>query len=415
VSVGRSVESVEPVETVNNYDASEDIQLPGGGDVRDPYPHYEAMRAQCPVVSIGTIDHHLKRNTHLLVSRGAAFAAMEEDKLFSCSVSGDAMRDVMGRTILEMEGLEHRQHRKLVAHAFRPKAQEPWEASIVRPLVHELIDHFVERGRAELVKDLLYRYPIQVIARILGLPKEDSDQFQRWAISIIAHEADKDRGVQASQELEAYLRPILAARRAEPRDDVISDLVTARIDGEVLCDEEILPFLKLLMPAGGETTYRATGNLLFALLSHPDQLEALRADRSLLGGAVEEALRWEPPLQMTARTPHEPTVLEGAQLSPGDLLVVMLGSANHDPVLGEDLGSFDSTRAPTHHLTFGSGPHMCLGMHLARMEMRVAVDVLLERLPGLRLDPAAMAAQDPPHIHGSTFRSPTALPVVWDQ
>jgi cytochrome P450 len=402
------------VTTVNNYDASEDVQMPGGGDVRNPYPDYANMRSQCPVVSIGSIDHHLRRNTHLLVGRDVAYRALEDDKTFSCSVTGEAMRDVMGRTILEMEGVEHLQHRKLVAHAFRPRAQERWDAEVVRPLVHELIDAFADQGRVELVKGFLYTYPIQVIARILGLPDEDFLQFQRWAISIIAHEGDKGRGRAAGEALGDYLRPILAERRAEPRNDVISDLVTARIDGEVLTDEEILPFLKLLMPAGGETTYRATGNLIYALLTHPDQLDRVRADRSLLPAAVEEALRWEPPLQMLARTPHTSTDLAGTTVDPGDLLVVVMGSANHDPVLGEGLEDYDIDRGTTHHLTFGSGPHMCLGMHLAKMEMRVAVDVLLDRLPNLRLDPEAMAAEDPPHIHGSTFRSPTALPVVWD-
>lgn len=392
----------------------DDVAMPGGGDTRDPYPGYADLRARCPVVNLGSIGEP-PRTIQLVATREAVNTALEDDASFSTRAAGEAMRDVMGRTILEMEGREHLQHRRLVAHAFRPRAQQRWEDEIVRPLVHELIDGLAADGHAELVRQFLYRYPIQVIARILGMPREHADTFQRWAISIIAHESDKPRGRAASAEFEDFARPLLTQRRAAPQDDVISDLVTAEIDGQQLSDDEIMPFLKLMLPAGGETTYRATGNLLFALLSNPEQLVAVGADRSLIGPAVEEALRWESPLQMLARTPHVQADLAGCPVSPGDLLVIMTGSANHDPVLGDDLARFDLHRGPTHHLTFGSGPHMCLGMHLAKMEMRVALDVLLDRLPGLRLDPEAMASADPPHINGSTFRSPTSLPVVWDR
>jgi cytochrome P450 len=399
--------------TVDNYNAEDDYLMPGEGDVRNPYPGYADLRAQCPVVPLGVIFPETGRHGQMVVTRAAIDAALEDGVTYSTKTSGEAMRDVMGRTILEMEGAEHLRHRKLVAHAFRPRAQARWDDEIVRPLVNELIDGFEPSGRAELVKDLLYQYPIQVISRILGLDDIDPVQFQRWAVAIISHATSPERGLRASAELEAYLRPIIAQRRAAPQSDVISDLVTAEIDGQRLTDEEILPFLKLLMPAGGETTYRATGNLLFALLSHPDQLDRVAADRSLLSGAIDEALRWEPPLQMIARAPHVDAILEGCPVSQDDMLILLIASANHDPVLGEDLGAYDIERGSTHHLTFGSGAHMCLGMHLAKMEMRVAVEVLLDRLPGLRLDPEAMAVEDPPHIHGSTFRSPTSLPVIW--
>ncbi len=190
--------------------------------------------------------------------------------------------------------------------------------------------------------------------------------------------------------------------------------MTARIereDGtvEALDDEEIYSFLALLLPAGAETTYRASGNLLFGLLTHRDQLEAVRADRSLLTQAVEEGLRWENALLITSRRCVKDTVLAGVEIPAGSEVVSHIGSANHDPKYWDDPDSFDIFRPQRQAAIFGFGPHMCLGMHLARMEVRAAVDTLLDRLPDIALDPAA----EDVHIHGDIFRSPLALPVVF--
>jgi cytochrome P450 len=211
-----------------------------------------------------------------------------------------------------------------------------------------------------------------------------------------------------------YLVPLLDQRRREPADDVISQLVCAELDGEVLSDEEILPFLLLLLPAGGETTYRATGNLLYGLLTHPDQLDAVRRDRSLTRPAIDEALRWEPPLLILAREAIVDTELCGVPIPKGSHIAISQGAANRDPDFVADPDRFDINRGSRAHLSFGNGPHMCLGMHLARMEMAIVLDVLLDRLHNLRLDPDAMAAAEPPSIRGMAFRSPTALPVLFD-
>ena len=398
-----------------NYSEQDDVPFPGGGDVENPYPGFAEARAACPVVHVGDGEAlGRRRPTYLLLGREVASIALEDDARFSSSPAGEAMRPFMGRTILEMEGAEHLRHRKLVAMAFRPKQQLRWEDELVKPLMHELIDDFYDQGKAELVGQVLYRYPIQVIARILGMPREHADQFQRWAIAIITSSTDPERGKAASTALTEFLKPILAERRADPQDDLISDLVRAEIDGHVLSDEEILPFLLLLMPAGGETTYRATGNLLHTLLSRPDVLARVDADRSLVGDAIEEALRWEPPLLMVARSPKVDVELQGQVMPAGALVIPCVGAANHDPSVAADADEFDLDRGKTAHLTFGNGPHMCLGMHLARMEMKVALETLLDRLPNLRLDPDAAASAEPPHIRGMTFRSPTSLPVVWD-
>jgi len=165
-----------------------------------------------------------------------------------------------------------------------------------------------------------------------------------------------------------------------------------------------------LLPAGAETTYRSTGNLIFGLLTHPDQLEAVRADRSLLTQAVEEAIRWETPLTITSRRAAVDNVLHDVEIPAGTDVVLSTGSANHDETRWDDAEEFDIFRPQLPHIGFGAGPHMCIGMHLARMEMRIALDRVLDRLPNLRLDPEG----NDPHIHGDAFRSPTSLPVLFD-
>jgi cytochrome P450 len=194
---------------------------------------------------------------------------------------------------------------------------------------------------------------------------------------------------------------------------LVTDLVTASFDGEHLGDEEIFSFLRLMLPAGVETTFRSSGNLLYLLLTHPDQLEAVQADRSLLPQAIEEGLRYEPPLLVTSRVTTADIEMGGMPIPAGTVVTPMLGSANRDPAAYPDPESFDIFRDPKQHVSFGTGPHMCLGMHLARMETRVALNALFDRLPNLRLDSAEAGRLDA-HIHGQIFRSPTCLPVVWD-
>jgi cytochrome P450 len=310
-----------------------------------------------------------------------------------------------------MDEPEHRHHRGLVAEAFRHKTLARWESELVTAVVDELIDAFVDRatGSAELVREFTFPFPVQVIARILGLPRSDYPRFQRWSLELISVGTDWDRGIAASEKLRDYFKQIVDERRAEPADDLISDLAHAEIDGHTLSDEEIFAFLRLLLPAGVETTYRSSGNLLFGLLTHPDQLDAVRADRSLVPQAIEEGLRWEPPLHGIARVATVDTELGGVAIKAGAVLSVAIGAANRDETRYPEPDRFDIFRDPQQHIAFGFGPHMCLGMHLARMETRVAVDALIERLPDLRLDPDG----DDPHIHGQIFRSPTSLPVLF--
>ena len=299
---------------------------------------------------------------------------------------------VFGRTMLEMDDPEHRAHRNLVAHAFREQSLARWKPDVIGPVCHELIDRFAPRGRAELVSELTSHFPVRVIARILGLPDEDFGQFHRWANDLFGVATNPERGLQASADLREYFRSVVAERRRTPRDDVISDLVLAEVDGHRLEDEAIYSFLRILLTGGADTTYRASGNTLFLLLTHPDQLAAVRADRSLVPAAVEESLRLEPPAVGIFRTTTRDVEVGGVILPAGGKR--LRRSRLSEPRRGA-LGGCRSVRhlpAGPRTFTFAQGPHMCLGMHLARMETAILIDAVLDRL--LR-DPARARGPGP--------------------
>lgn len=381
------------------------------GDV-DPYPALAALAPTTPIVHVGPlrITGSGERDVWLALTYDDVVRVLRDEETFSSEVLADIAGPVMGRTMLEMEGAEHHRYRSLVAQAFRPRILERWTDELVRPAAQQLVERFADRGRADLVAEFNFHFPARVIARILGLPDDDIPQFQRWAVAIIAYVAHPNRGVAASRQVREYLGPIVAARRADPQDDLISELVQAELDGERLSDEELYPFLLLLLPAGIETTYRGIGNLLFGLLTNPDQLEAVVEDRSLIAQAVEEALRWEPPVPMLQRETTCPVEMHGEEVPEGAAMTVCPATGNRSPDHWPEPDRFDIHRERRQHLTFGFGPHMCLGAHLARLEMRVALETLLDALPGLRLDPLAEDIT----IRGMAFRSPVSLPVVWD-
>jgi cytochrome P450 len=326
---------------------------------------------------------------------------------FSSSIYDQIMGPVMGRTLLELEGAEHRASRALVSPSFRTALLERWRSDLVEVVVHELIDRFAPHGRAELAREFTFAFPVQVIARIMGLPREDYLRFQRLSIELLNVVYDWNCGIAASASLKAYFKEVLAERRRNPQDDLISTLAESEIDGARLTDDEIFAFLLLILPAGVETTYRASGNLLVALLTEPALLDALRADRSMLRGAFEEALRWEPPITTVVRVAVRDCELGGVAITAGTNVSVSVAAANRDPLRYPDPDRFDPTRRNIAHLTFGGGPHLCLGMHLARIEATVALNALLDRLSDLRLDSSAPT----PHVVGVAFRSPAALPV----
>jgi cytochrome P450 len=385
------------------------------GDVRDPYPAFWEKRRSTPVALRPAWSMDGGPAEAYEVYRYDDVAAVLRDNVtFSSASILQGMSVVMGDyALVGMDEPEHKRLRSLVAQTFRQKTLAHWEDELIVGVVDEMIDGFASAGRAELVRQFTFRYPVQVIAAILGLPRADNDQFHQWALAIINCAARPVEGITSSNALRDYLADLLDDRRSNPRDDFVSDLATVEVDGERLIDEEIFSFLRLLLPAGAETTYRATGNFLFGLMSNTHQLDALRADRSLMTQAVEESIRWEPPLTITSRVTTTDATVAGVEIPAGAQVTANLGSANHDDTRWDRPDDYDMFREAKPMISFGVGPHMCLGMHLARMEMRVAVNRVFDRCPNLRLDPEAVERDDP-HIHGETFRSPTSLPVLFD-
>ncbi len=400
----------------DEYDPFEAFDDVMGGNVRDPYPDFAEKRAHSPVWKGSLISADMLPEGMATSETWTAFRfedcsrILRSARLFSSTGYDSTIGLLMGHMILGMDDPEHRIHRNLVAHAFREKSLARWDADLIAPIGNELIDRFAGRGRAELVRELTFEFPVRVIARLLGLPEEDFAQFQRWSIELIGLGADLERGLAASESLKSYFAGVVAERRRAPRQDVISDLVAAEIEGEKLTDEAINAFLLLLLPAGAETTYRSSGNLLLLLLTHPEQLAAVQRDRSLVDQAIEEGLRLEPPLLLINRTATAEVELNAVTIPAGGDIATCLGSANRDESRWENPDTFDIFRPPQQHLAFAFGPHMCLGMHLARLETRIVLNAVLDRLPGLRLDPDG----DDPHIRGLVLRSPTSVPVLFD-
>jgi cytochrome P450 len=395
----------------------------GVGSVRDPHPTFHEMRAECPVHTGGFSDRFglegdvmdpalldPDNTPYAVLSFDTVQQALKDGQTFSSSGYADSMGVVMGHSILEMDEPEHHQYRSLIQQAFTRKAMESWERDLVLPIVTGLVDDFADRGDADLVRELFFPFPVHVIAGMLGLPAEDLPQFHGKAVELISIVSDIERGLVASQWLYDYFAGVIAERRADPRGDVISVLVGAELDGQRLTDEEIIAFLRLLLPAGAETTYRSSSNLMFGLLSNPDQLDALRADRGLMPQAIEEGLRWEPPLTGIGRKAMRDIEVAGVLIPAGSPIQVEMGSANRDPARWDRPDDFNIMREQKQHMSFAFGPHMCLGMHLARMETTVAINALLDRLPNMRLDPDA----EDVYISGLAFRAPNRLPVLFD-
>ncbi|MGB3285882.1 cytochrome P450 [Mycolicibacter algericus] len=384
------------------------------GFIRDPYPYFEAKRREAGIFP-GTVMDYSKTPESLrpkmsfaAVSFEAVNQVFREAESFNSRIYDMTIGLFLGPTILAMEGEPHRKHRNLVSSAFKRKSLVHWEPDVVRPVCNALIDEFIDTGSADLVAGFTFEFPTRVISKLLGLPEADLPWFRQRAIELISYTVDHERAFSASAALKDYFLDQMDERKSHPTADIIGDLVTAEIDGEKLSDEAIYSFLRLLLPAGLETTYRATSNLLYLLLTHPEQFAAVRADHDLIGAAIEEGLRYETPLTTVQRTAIRDTEVAGVAIPAGAVVDVCIGSANRDKTRWERSEEFDIFRKWIPHITFAAGEHTCMGLHLARMEMRVAMECLLDRLGDI-----ALATDDNPHIYGQPFRSPRALPVTF--
>ncbi|OBI38006.1 cytochrome P450 [Mycobacterium sp. E2238] len=403
--------------TLSTDPANQPVTLDLTGET-SPYPFFEYMRRTDPVWHGSLSDREqipeelLPSDEWVLFSYDGVHRAFRDDRIFTSAAYDKTIGLVMGHTILAMGGKEHHDHRSLVAKAFRATALERWEPSVIGPVCDQLIDEIKNEGRADLVKALTFEFPTRIISTLLGLPPEDLDMFRRLSLDLISIQADIMAGLTAAEELHGYFLDQVEQRRRKPTNDIIGDLVTAEIDGEKLSDEAIIAFLRLLLPAGLETTYRSSGNLLYLLLTHPEQLAMVSRDRSLIPVAIEEGLRVETPLTMVMRTTTEEIEIGGKTIPADAQIDLCMGSANRDDTRWADPDVFDITRPRNAHIAFAGGIHMCLGMHLARLETRVMLNSLFDRVKDL-----AFVADDGTGVEskiiGVTFRSPNKLPVTF--
>ena len=316
--------------------------------------------------------------------------------------------------LLAKDGEDHRRLRRLVTKAFTPRIVEQLRPRI-QQIADDLIDVVEERGRMELVDDFAFPLPITVIAELLGIPVEDRERFRVWSTNAVMPALtpeDLETTRRRADEFIAYLDDLFAQRRAEPTDDLVSALVQAEDGGDTLSENELYSMVVLLIIAGHETTVSLIANAVYTLLTHPEQLAALRADPSLMASAVEELVRFDSPVERTiTRWVAADAELGGQTLRRGELVIAVIGSANRDAGRFPDADTLDLGRVDNKHVGFGRGPHYCLGAPLARLETEIALETLLRRLPDLRL---AIAQDDLYWRPIPLFRSLASLPVVWD-
>jgi cytochrome P450 len=380
-----------------------------------PYPMFAELRAAAAVhpgwAEMGIFANPAEgQQIFSAYTFDAVKAVFTDNKTFSTRCYEAIVRPLQGPTILEMQEPEHAVYRKLHEFAFARSSMRRWESELVRPLVERTVDRIRDRKHADLVEEVFMPIPVRVIAALIGLPEDDIPEFHRLAIDLLGFHSDMDSALRASAKLREYFVGILADRRREPRDDMVTVLAGADIDGVTMSDEQIYGFMRNLLPAGAETTSRSTASLALGLLTHPQQLAAVTADRGLLPQAIEEGIRWETPLLNFMREATRDVEFFGVHIPEGSTVSVNLGSANHDEARWDRAEEFDVFRDRKPHIGFGHGAHVCLGMHLARLESTMIFNTLLDRLPGLRLDPAAPT----PFVSGTYFRSPQHLQVLWD-
>ncbi len=315
----------------------------------------------------------------------------------------------MGRNIQSMEGDEHRVHRKMVSRPFLPRAIAEVTKNVVYPEANALVDSF----KGEQVLDIVARYtrlqPLRVICAMLGIPSTDNAKLIEWIEGLFSYPSNPEGAMRAKQEITDYLTPLIHERRETPGDDIISLLATVEEEGERLDDEAILSMVRLLFPAGADTTYLAAGSMLNHILRDPDLYQHLLAHPEDRAKAVEESLRMYGPVYLMLRYTEYGFTLGDVDIPKESWLFYGNIPANYDPEVFPNPREFDLNRDHSKILTFAAGPHVCMGRFLARANMKATLDVLLERVDGLRLvDP------DSVHLTGSVLRGPRSMQVAFE-
>jgi cytochrome P450 len=381
--------------------------------VANPYPTYHRLRAEDPV-------HHSPLGFWILTRYEEVVTALRDPRFAKEAIAGYVAARFgiapvgIGISMLDRDPPDHTRLRGLVSKAFTPRVVET-----LRPHIQRIVDGLLEQaagaGSMDLIEAFAYPLPVVVICEMLGVPVEDRDRFRHWGLDIargldaILLPPDSEviqRSSAARHALTDYFRALIAERRARPRADMLSGLIAAEEAGDTLSEEELLATCILLLVAGHETTVNLIGNGTLALLRHPDQLRRLREQPELIGSAVEELLRFDGPVQRTARIPSEDVTIGGQAIAKGEMVMPFIGAADRDPAQFPEPDRLDIGRTDNRHIAFGWGIHFCLGAPLARLEGQIAIGTLVRRLPRL-----ALATDAPVFRQSLTLRGLTALPV----
>jgi len=365
----------------------------------NPYPMYARLRAEDPV-------HWSALMEAWVLTRYDDVVAVLTDSRFSADrrQARNRFADEIARreeefgpfgrtrTMLTSDPPEHTRLRRLVSKAFTPRMVEGLRPRI-QEIVDELLDAVAQNGRMDVIRDLAYPLPVIVIAEMLGVPPEHRDQFKHWSDEIVGvlggplvPQETLERSRVAVHELAEYLSGVIVERRREPREDLVSGLIAAEEQGQILSEDEMLATAMLLLVAGNETTTNLIGNGMLSLLRNPDEMERLCADPSQVPTAVEELLRYDGPVQATGRVAMEDLEIGGQKVTKGQAVLTVLGAANRDPAQFGKPDELDLDRQPNEHVAFGDGIHFCLGAPLARAEGQIAFETLLRRFAHPRLE-----------------------------
>ncbi|AZQ36367.1 cytochrome P450 [Streptomyces cyaneochromogenes] len=373
----------------------------------DPYPAYAELRARGRV-------HYFEPTNQWLVPYHADVSALLRERRLGRTYQHRFSHEDFGRTpppaehepfhvlndhgMLDLEPPDHTRIRRLVSKAFTPRTVEQLKP-YVRDLAGELVSGLVEAGGGDLLTDVAEPLPVAVIAEMLGIPEADRAQLRPWSADICGmyelnpSQETAARAVRASVEFSEYLQELIATRRKEPGEDLISGLIAAHDEGDRLTEQEMISTAVLLLNAGHEATVNATVNGWWALFRNPDQLAALRADHSLIPSAIEELMRYDTPLQLFERWVLDEIEIDGTTIPRGAEIAMLFGSANHDPQVFDAPDRLDLTRKENPHISFSAGIHYCIGAPLARIELAASMTALLEQAPTLR--PAAEPERKP--------------------
>ncbi len=386
----------------------------------NPYPLYERLRTEAPVywdpylhawvvtryADVITVLHHFSANRTPTPEQLAAIGLAELAPV----------AQVMVKQMLFMDAPDHTRLRGLASTAFTPARVEALRSHI-REILVDLLEPLLASGRMDVIADLAAPLPAIVTAEMMGVPTADADQLKQWSADFaevlgnFQHNPDRaSRTLKCVEEMTSYFREAIQSQRAQPRDGLINALLTAEIDGDRLTEEEIIANCIVTMVGGQETTTNLIGNGVLTLLRHPDELERLRNDLSLIPSAVEELLRFESPSQHTARICPEDTELGGKKIRKGQAVIAVMGAGNRDPERFPDPDRLDLGRTDNRHLAFGWASHFCFGAPLARIEGQLVFEAIARRMTNLQLEPGALVWRDNLGLRGLT-----SLPVTFTE